>query len=160
MTYRTREYTTNQLREIAKKCKTHKEFRDNFSGAYSSAKKKGIYNDICKHMPPLKLGTKSSIPLTFENCKKIADELKSRSEFEKFEKGRWYHYAKRNNILDEICKHMPRKGNKKKRCIYAAEFDDNSAYIGLTYFAERRWSNHLRAKDSAVNKHIKESNYD
>lgn len=157
MTYRTREYTTNQLREIAKKCKTHKEFRDNFSGAYSSAKKKGIYNDICKHMPPLKLGTKSSIPLTFENCKKIADELKSRSEFEKFEKGRWYHYAKRNNILEEICKHMPRKGNKKKRCIYAAEFDDNSAYIGLTYFAERRWSNHLRAKDSAVNKHIKET---
>ena len=154
MTYRTREYSIKQLRQIAKSCKSHREFRDNFSGAYSSAKKKGIYNEICSHMPPLRIVTKGDIPLTFENCRRIANGFKSRSEFQKCENGRWYKYAVRNNILEEVCEHMPRKGNKKKRCIYAAEFDDNCVYIGLTYFAERRWSDHLRAKDSTVYKHI------
>lgn len=157
MKYRKREYTENQLIEIAKQCKTHREFRIKFSGAYSSAKKKNIYNKICQHMPPLRIVAKSRIPLTYENCKRIANEFKSRSEFQQFENGRWYQYAQRHNILDEICMHMPRIGNKKKRCIYAAEFEDNSAYIGLTYFAERRWSDHMRTKNSTVNKHIEET---
>ena len=157
MQYRTREYSLEQLQEIANRCKTYKEFRTKYLGAYLSAKNKNILEKICGHMPPLRKNTKSSIPLTFENCKKIANDIKSRSEFQKFENGRWYQYAKRNNILDEICEHMQRKGNKKKRCIYAAEFGDNSAYIGLTYFAERRWANHLRTKDSAVKKYIDET---
>ena len=157
MNYRQREYTEQHLVKLAKECKTHKEFRTKYPGAYSSAKNKNILDKICQHMPPLKKNTKSSMPLTFENCKKIANNFETRSDFQKFDNGRWYQYAQRNNILNEICSHMLRKGNKKKRCIYAAEFDDNSAYIGLTYFAERRWSNHLRAKDSAVNKHIEET---
>lgn len=157
MKYRTREYSFNQLQQIARKCRTHREFREKFSGAYSSAKKKGIYSEICSHMPPLRIITKGDIPLTLENCRRIANGFKSRSEFQKCEKGRWYQYAIRNNILEEICEHMPQKGNKKKRCIYAAEFDDNCVYIGLTYFAERRWSDHLRKKNSAVYKHIKKT---
>lgn len=157
MQYRTREYSLNQLREIAGKCRTHREFRENFSGAYSAARKNGVYDIICQHMPELRKVKKHEIPLTYDNCKKIAKEFTSRSEFQKIENGRWYQYAIRNNILEEVCEHMPRKGNKKKRCIYAAEFDDNCAYIGLTYFAERRWSDHLRAKDSAVYKHIEKT---
>lgn len=156
MKYRTREYSTEQLREIASVCKTHAEFRTKYPGAYSSAKNKNILDKICHHMPPLRKNTRSSIPLTFENCKRIANDIKSRSEFQKFENGRWYQYAKRNNVLDEICEHMPRRGNKKKRCIYAAEFNDNSVYVGLTYFTKRRWSDHLRDKNSAVNIYIKE----
>lgn len=154
-----REYTEKDLIKIAKRCNTHKEFRTKYSGAYSSAKNKNLLEKICQHMPPLRKNTKSSIPLTFENCKRIANDFKSRSEFQKFENGRWYQFAIRNKILDEICEHMLRKGNKKKRCIYAAEFEDNSAYIGLTYFVERRWSDHLRAKNSAVNKHIEETGF-
>ena len=154
-----REYTEYELIKIAKRCNTHKEFRTKYPGAYSSAKNKNILERICYHMPPLRKNTKSSIPLTIENCKKIANDFDSRSDFQKFENGRWYQYARRNNILDEICEHMFRKGNKKKRCIYAAEFEDNCAYIGLTYFAERRWSDHLRAKSSAVNKHIEDTGF-
>lgn len=159
MQYRTREYSIEQLREIASVCKTYAEFRTKYSGAYLAAKNKNILEKICQHMPPLRTNTKSSIPLTCENCKKFANDFDSRSDFQKFDNGRWYQYAQRNKILDEICEHMPRKGNKKKRCIYAAEFEDNSAYIGLTYFAERRWSDHLRAKNSAVNKHIEETGF-
>ena len=156
MNYRKREYTEQQLIELARECKTHKEFRTKYPGAYSSAKNKSILDKICQHMPPLRKNTKSSIPLTFENCKRIANDFNSRSEFQKFENGRWYQYAKRNNVLDEICEHMPRRGNKKKRCIYAAEFNDNSVYVGLTYFTKRRWSDHLCDKNSAVNIYIKE----
>lgn len=156
MNYRKREYTEQQLIELAKECKTHKEFRTKYPGAYSSAKNKNILDKICHHMPPLRKNTRSSIPLTFENCKRIANDIKSRSEFQKFENGRWYQYAKRNNILEEICEYMPPKGNKRKRCIYAVEFNDNSVYVGLTYFTKRRWSDHLRDENSAVYIYIKE----
>lgn len=153
-----REYTEQQLIELARICKTHKEFRTKYSGAYSAAKNKNLLGKICLHMPPLRKNIRSSIPLTFENCKRIANDFESRSDFQKFENGRWYQYARRNNILDEICEHMPLKGNKRKRCIYAAEFNDNSVYVGLTYFTKRRWSDHLRDENSAVNIYIKEKN--
>ena len=134
----------------------NKEFRTKYPGAYSSAKNKNLLERICHHMPPLRKNTKSCIPLTFENCKRIANDIESRSEFQKFENGRWYQYAKRNNILDEVCKHMLLKGNNTKRCIYAAEFNDNSAYIGLTYSTKTRWLDHLRDEESAVYIYIKE----
>ena len=67
MNCRKREYTENDLSNIAKRCKTHKEFRTKYSGAYSSAKNKNLLEKICQHMPPLRKNSKSSIPLTFKN---------------------------------------------------------------------------------------------
>jgi predicted GIY-YIG superfamily endonuclease len=49
-------------------------------------------------------------------------------------------------------------GNLYKRCIYAAEFDNNFVYIGLTYSFNKRINEHLTDKKSKVFKHIKETN--
>ena len=38
---------------------------------------------------------------------------------------------------------MKRKGNLKKRCIYAATFEDGYAYIGLTWNTADRWQRHM-----------------
>lgn len=157
MKYRTKEYTNEQLAKKALECKTHKEFRERHSGAYMSAKKRGIYDKICKHMPILQKGEKSKIPLTHENCRLIASQFETRSVFQKHENGRWYNYATRNNILREVCSHMRIVGNKKKRCIYVAEFSDHSIYVGLTCDTKRRWQDHVSAEDSAVYLHIQET---
>lgn len=45
-----RDLTEKLLREIAKKYKSKSEFQKNDSGAYSTANRMGILNDICKHM--------------------------------------------------------------------------------------------------------------
>lgn len=108
-------------------------------------------------MPPRRKGTKYEIPLTKENCKHIALKFETKSDFQKYEKGRWYNYAIRHNIKDEVCSHMRVRGNKKKRCIYVAKFSDNSIYVGLTCDAKRRWSDHLYKKLSSVYLHMQET---
>lgn len=156
MCIRVKEYSREQLQEIALKYSTYKEFRKNDLGAYDGARKRGILEEICSHMPKLRKNNVYEDKPDYKSCYQHARKFSSRSEFEK-EDNRYYTYARKNGILDEICTHMLRRGNKKKRCIYAAEFDDNCAYIGLTYFAERRWSDHMRTKNSAVNKHVEET---
>ena len=156
MSVRVKEYTYEQLQEIALKYSTYKEFREKDLGAYEGARKRGVLEEICSHMPNLrKINVYDDKP-DYKSCQQHALRFSSRSEFEKKD-NRYYTYARKHGILDEICAQMLRRGNKKKRCIYVAEFDDNSAYIGLTYFAERRWSDHMRTKNSAVNKHVEET---
>ena len=157
MKCQTREHTVDDLKRLALKCKTYKEFRERYSGAYASARLKGILDDICQHMPPRRKGTKYEIPLTKENCKHIALKFETKSDFQKYEKGRWYNYAIRHNIKDEVCSHMRVRGNKKKRCIYVAKFSDNSIYVGLTCDTKRRWSDHLYEKVSSVYLHMQET---
>lgn len=157
MNYRNKEYKVDDLKRLALECKTPKEFRNKYSGAYRAAISKGIFDDICQHMPPRRKFTKSGIPLTNENCKLIALKFETKSDFQKYEKGRWYQYAIRHNIKDEVCSHMQVRGNKKKRCIYVAKFSDNSIYVGLTCDTKRRWSDHLYEKVSSVYLHIQET---
>ena len=58
---------------------------------------------------------------------------------------------------DEICSHMTIIGNRHIRCIYAIEFSDNSAYIGLTYNISKRFNDHINNvtyNTSSVLEHI------
>lgn len=153
---RTRKYTYEQLENIARSFATYKEFREKASGAFYAAKKREILDKICSHMPQPRKTMHYEDKPNYESCKQKAALYTSRSEFRKKDM-RYYSWAQRHDVLDHICSHMPRKGNKKKRCVYVAEFPDNCAYIGLTYFAERRWADHLRSNNSAVKKHIDET---
>ena len=157
MNYRTREYQVEDLKRMALECKTSKEFRDKYSGAYRSAKALGIYDDICSHMSQYRKQIKYSTPLNKENCRNIALKFETKSEFQKYENGRWYQYAIRQKIKDEICSHMRTRGNRKKRCIYVAKFSDNSIYVGLTCDAKRRWEDHLSEDSSAFFLHIQKT---
>jgi hypothetical protein len=58
-------------------------------------------------------------------------------------------------FIDEALGHMEPRGNKIRRMIYAFEFNDRSAYVGLTYNADKREKQHMRDCTSAVLKHIK-----
>ena len=153
---RVRQYSREQLEVIAKKYTTYQEFRTHDHGAYASAKSHGILEDICVHMPALKKNKEYGDKPDLESVKEHAKRYTSKSEFQR-EDPRYYRWAQKHGVLDEACLHMLRKGNKKKRCIYAAEFPDSHAYIGLTYFAERRWADHLRSNGSAVKQHMEKT---
>lgn len=94
---------------------------------------------------------------TYEICKKEALKCQTRSEFAKFNSTA-YKKSHKNNWIDDICSHMIIVGNNKKRCVYVYEFDNNHAYIGLTYNFIRRWNNRLNDDKDTVNIFMKETN--
>ena len=61
-------------------------------------------------------------------------------------------------LQKEAFAHMTPYGNKMWRMIYAYEFSDKSAYVGLTCNIEcRNWNHLCLSNNSAVSKHIKET---
>ena len=84
-----------------------------------------------------------------ELCKEEALKYKSRTDFI-IGSPSAYKYSVKNGIFDDICTHMTVYGNLFKRAIYAFEFSDNNAYIGLTYNLSKRKNEHL----SSVNVYI------
>jgi len=91
---------------------------------------------------------------TFEKLKEEALKFERRVDFQKMNNSA-YTIAYKQNILDEICEHMIKIGNKNKRCIYVAIFSDKCAYVGLTYNFTKRKNTHLYSnKYSSVKNHI------
>jgi hypothetical protein len=128
------------------KYNTRTEFQIKNPSAYISSRKNGWLNDICYHMiekiKPPGFWTKNK-------CLEESSRYKTRSEFNKFS-SKAYQHAWQNGWLDEICSHMQLFGDKYKRCIYAYEFSDNSAYVGLTFNINIRHSNHISNMKSPV----------
>jgi predicted GIY-YIG superfamily endonuclease len=86
---------------------------------------------------------------SFENVKNEALKYNYKKDFKKYSNGA-YCAAIYNNWYDIVCSHMLTLGNKVKRCIYVWEFENNTAYIGLTYNFEERMYNHTIDKRSSV----------
>lgn len=145
-------WTYEKCLEIAKSCKTLKEFRN--SKAYNPSIKnkwrENIYTevgfdimDISKNKPPRYW--------TFEKCLEEASKYETRKIFQ-IESHGAYNSARKNKWLNQICSHMIIIGNKQKRLIYKFEFTDKSVYIGLTYNSNKRYKEHLIS--GPVNNHI------
>jgi len=92
---------------------------------------------------------------TKEVCQKLALECKSRKEFHNKYRAA-FDVSSKNNWLNELCSHMLCI-NTLYRCIYVYEFDDNFAYIGLTYDINDRHYRHMN-NNSSVYQHMKETN--
>ena len=60
----------------------------------------------------------------------------------------YYFRACSKHWIQDICSHMIPLSNSQNRKIYAFEFEDNYAYIGLSYNPVTREKEHLREKDS------------
>ena len=147
-------WTFDKCREEALKYNSRYEFKNNCGSAYTKSLKKCWLDKICSHMVSKQ---KPCGYWNYENCKDEALKYKYRNEFKKYSGGA-FNSSRINGWLDEICSHMLIIGNKQERCIYVYEFDDNSAYVGLTYNINKRNGEHLSEHDSQVFKHIKETN--
>jgi hypothetical protein len=140
-------WTKEKCIDVSNNCNNRKEFRKKYKSAYTACYRNGWLNDI--------IGTsyKPRGYWTKEKCHEYALKYKTKKEFKNSYP---YRIALKNKWIDDICGHMIVMGNKTKRCIYVYEFDDNSAYIGLTFNVNYRKKEHI--KSGPIHKHIYETN--
>ncbi|QNJ55308.1 hypothetical protein vBValMR11Z_382 [Vibrio phage vB_ValM_R11Z] len=100
-------WTLERLKEDALKYKTRNEWYKNSSGAYQTARKRGIIDECCSHMTTTR---KPSGYWTTERLKEDALKYKTRREWQK--KSSAYQAARIQGILDECCGHMPKRVKK------------------------------------------------
>src|SRR6187455_418300 len=95
-------YNKRTLQEIANTCKSRTEFANKNRSAYSVARKTGLLNKICTHMPK-RILRKSK--WTKKLILKEAKKYKTRTEFQI--KSRTAHlWAKRLGVYDKACSEM------------------------------------------------------
>lgn len=146
-------WTYNMCQKEALKYDKRVDFRTKSSGAYNSARINNWLNDICKHM---KTYSNPRGFWTFEKCKEIALKYETKKDFMANDKIA-YKMAHKRGWIDSITLHMEVLGNKYNRCIYAYEFPDNCAYIGLTLNISQRNSQRKLNNHDQVTKHINET---
>ncbi len=147
-------WTEEKCHKEALNYKTRTEFSIGSQAAYHAACKNGWLDVICSHMIDIH---KPKGYWTKEKAHEIALKYKTKSEFRKFNNDA-YDFAHRNGFVSEICSHMEIQGNEFYRFIYVFEFEDKSAYIGLTQGVKGREGQHLNDETSQVFKHIQKTN--
>lgn len=97
---------------------------------------------------------KKSSKWTKDKCYKIALKYNNKYDFQKND-GAALAAMYKNKWLD-ICDHMNLCENIKPRCIYVYEFENNHAYVGLTYDLNDRKRRHR--KNGTIFEYMKETN--
>ena len=151
--YSTYNWTLELCQAEASKYQTKKEFRQNNRPAYLVAYKNNWLDIICQHM--IKTAN-SNRKWTLELCQAEASKYNNKKAF--YDNNRYaYNAAHKYGWINSICQHMQPLGNKHKRCIYAYEFEDKTAYIGLTFNIKHRHEIRHWNKKDAVLKYINKS---
>jgi len=142
-------WTYKECEIISKLYKTHREFKKSeHNGCYQTIIKKG-YNELLEH---LVYDRKTKGYYTLDVCKDISLKYKTRSEVQKYDSSA-YKVIWKNGWEDECYKHMImgiRNTNSKPKYIYALEFSDNYAYIGLTQNNKKREGDHKRLTETVI----------
>lgn len=147
-------WTKERCKEEALKYKSRMCFKNNSSSAYKKSCDEKWLNEICSHMTRLR---KHQGYWTKERCAEEALKYINKTEFNVNSKSA-YLSAYKNKWLDDITKHMEILGTKYDRCVYVYEFNDNHAYIGITYNMNKRQINRDIDKTDQVTKYIEETN--
>lgn len=139
-----------ELKDIACKYRTKKEFRVKDRNAYTAAYRRGILDELCKYAG-IEISERRNI--TNNQVFEWAKKYKTRKEFKETEpKNYWL--AVNRGISKEAFKHMVPVGNKYHRCIYGYFFNEyKTCYIGLTGDIHRR---HMQHKDNITYSAVKD----
>lgn len=102
-------WTIDKLKKEALKYKTRKSFKETNQGAYGSARRQGLLEQICGHMT----APYQSNAYTFEELKAEALKYNSRDDFRVGNLGA-YLVSHKRKCINEICEHMkPSCGSSK-----------------------------------------------
>jgi predicted GIY-YIG superfamily endonuclease len=141
-------HTKEECKEVALNYDNITDFTKYSKKFYMRAWRMGWLDEICSHMK------RCYNNWSKKECAEKALLCSYKKEFYK-EYKKYYEHALKNGWLDELCSHMIEVGSRYKRCIYVWEFEDNSAYIGLTYNIKERIKQHKNSERSVVYKHLK-----
>ncbi|MFD0863892.1 hypothetical protein ACFQ1M_16880 [Sungkyunkwania multivorans] len=130
-------YNYEKVTKTAKQYKTRGDFVKYDEPSYRWAQRNNVLNEICAHMVYVRKYW------SLDSVQREARKYNSRTEFQK-QNVSAYEWALRNKKLDSVCSHMSVKGHKYKRALYVYEFENNSAYIGLTFDYHKRDMEHRR----------------
>jgi predicted GIY-YIG superfamily endonuclease len=108
----------------------------------------GVYRALYQRFPDLITrffpNRRNRQKRTFAEILNEARKFNGRGDFQMKSSGA-YSYARNKGWLEKVCAHMkPKTNNSRKRLVYAIEFRDCSAYIGLTYDLKERLVGHSR----------------
>lgn len=136
----------------AKNYTRRSEFKKSNNTVYKKLTERGWLQEACLHMELMikPVGYWNKIRCSVEAIKYTTKgdfERGCKSAYAASVKGKW---------LNDICEHMTMKcGNRFLRLIYVYEFEDKSAYIGLTYNIDKRQKQRDKSEKDQVTKYIK-----
>lgn len=134
-----KKWTEYKLLLEALKYETRGKFQKYSNGAYQTAKKRGILNEICVHMPKKVNAKGSFIKWNYEKIQQEALKYTYRSEFCKYSNVA-YQMALKRSILNTVCSHMPihkRKRLKKKKWNKVTIRAEAIKYVNRTEFQKK-----------------------
>lgn len=132
-------WTYDRAKAAAKKYNSRKELKK-YEGYCYATIKENSWDELLDHM---KLGHKPSGYWTRERILIEAKKYRTIKEFRRAEQGA-YDAAHAMGIMDEVWEGKDVLGHKYKRALYVWEFDDKSAYIGLTFNYKKRHRDHKK----------------
>lgn len=144
-------WTYKTAKDVALKYNSRKELRENEGFCYAKILQEG-WTELLSHMH---LKSKPMNYWTDEKVIEVAKKYKTVKEFRDAEPGA-YDAAHENNLMEIIWVDKEVVGHKYKRALYVWEFEDNSAYIGLTFNYTKRYRDHK--KQGPVNEKLKSVN--
>lgn len=147
-------WTLERCIKLIQSCETIFAFKYKYIDAYNAIKRNKWYYILDDSFPERR---KYSGYWSKEHCRNEALKYNYRSDFQK-NSGGAYQIARKNGWLNDISKHMKKKGHRYKKCVYVYEFSDNCAYIGITYDIERRIRDRKKNKNDSVTNHILNTN--
>jgi len=133
----------------AAQCSTRSEFKKQFGAAVQAAQRYGWYEEACVHMKEIQ---KPDGHWTKPKILEVATQFDSKMKFIDAYSGAAT-IARRNGWWDEVCSHMSPQRSIIKRAIYVFEFNDGTAYVGLSWNPAARHDQHVQEK-SATGKKI------
>jgi len=143
-------WTYEKCQNEALKYETRNKFRINSTSAYNVSLKNKWLD---KFFPNTKK-IKSRGYWTYEKCQDEALKYETKKDFD-INSPSAHSAAYERGWLDSICSHMLKLGSLYKRCVYVWEFEDHSAYIGITYNYNKRISEHETINKDPVYIHLK-----
>ncbi len=123
--------TNEEIAESARRFTRRGDWHAADGRAYQTARHRGIFDAVTSHMSDGR--QEKSVKYTDEAITEAAAACRTRQEFRSRYPSEWY-AAQWRGLMDTVCSHMRPPANpfKAEFQVYAYEFTDKSAYIGLT----------------------------
>lgn len=138
----------DNIKAEMKSVKTRKELKER-RGLVTGMKALGVYKEMTDHLP--REVNPRNYWAIIENLRKEARKYNRKVDFSKCNNTA-YDASIKSGRHEEICAHMENNIDDGPRYLYAFEFPDKSAYVGVTKNIDQRYKEHMRDHKRIIKK--------